>query len=336
MAEAGVTVIIPSLSGSSDLSSGVISGFRRALMRADGGGAAVEACPSIVSSLNDIPGRDGEMVFTRQGPESGGYPRTRRTFVSRTDHGTTAHVHNDTDCSHEHPCRPDGMGGGDRVDGSVSPAGGVGGEGTGGGHGVAFSDGDQRANVKGSVGAGNDEDLVRRQLMWRWPEFSSPAGAKLANPSPPAAPRGSYLRQRGTTDFRDFFDDEEEEAARRQQPKAYAYLGGLREAGKAKYVFDRTSHNHAEKGALAAHLRGDYEPRAKGYRGTNVHSVTDWRRPNTNLDRHASSGRDAMELVAKSEKTLKSQGVWVQQQMKAREQRRQRANHLLEVSLSSL
>lgn len=48
MAEAGVTILIPSLSGSSDLSSGVISEFRRALMRADGG-AAWEACPSIVS-----------------------------------------------------------------------------------------------------------------------------------------------------------------------------------------------------------------------------------------------------------------------------------------------
>lgn len=49
MTDAGVTVIIPSLSGSSDLSSGVISGFRRALIRADGGVATVEACPSIVS-----------------------------------------------------------------------------------------------------------------------------------------------------------------------------------------------------------------------------------------------------------------------------------------------
>lgn len=31
--------------------------------------------------------------------------------------------------------------------------------------------------------------------------------------------------------------------------------------------------------------RGDYEPRPTGYRGTNVHSVADWRRLNTTLDR---------------------------------------------------
>jgi len=31
--------------------------------------------------------------------------------------------------------------------------------------------------------------------------------------------------------------------------------------------------------------RGDYEPRPEGYRGTNVHSATDWRRSNTTLDR---------------------------------------------------
>lgn len=54
-------------------------------------------------------------------------------------------------------------------------------------------------------------------------------------------------------DFRDFFDNEEEMAAGQQQPKAYAHLGGLREEGKAKYVFDRTS--HTRKGSLAAHLR---------------------------------------------------------------------------------
>lgn len=54
-------------------------------------------------------------------------------------------------------------------------------------------------------------------------------------------------------DFRDFFDNEEEMAARQQQPKAYAHLGGLREEGQAKYVFDRTS--HTRKGSLAAHLR---------------------------------------------------------------------------------
>lgn len=49
--------------------------------------------------------------------------------------------------------------------------------------------------------------------------------------------------------------------------------------------------------------------------------------------RHATSGRDAMERVAKSDRDLKKQGVWVQQQAKAREQRRQRANHMLEASL---
>lgn len=48
------------------------------------------------------------------------------------------------------------------------------------------------------------------------------------------------------------------------------------------------------------------------------------------------SGRDAMELVAESDRTLESQGVWVRQQTKAREQRRQRANHMLEASLPSL
>jgi len=55
----GVTMamVMPSLSGSSDMSSGVISGFRRALVWADGGGGdgaaevAAEAtrCPSVVS-----------------------------------------------------------------------------------------------------------------------------------------------------------------------------------------------------------------------------------------------------------------------------------------------
>lgn len=54
-------------------------------------------------------------------------------------------------------------------------------------------------------------------------------------------------------DFRDYFDAEEDEAARRQQPKSYAHLGALREDGKAKYVFDRTS--HPRRGSLAAHLR---------------------------------------------------------------------------------
>lgn len=47
---AGVEVMVPSLAGSSDLSSGVISGFRRALVWADGGQAAAAAvCPSVVS-----------------------------------------------------------------------------------------------------------------------------------------------------------------------------------------------------------------------------------------------------------------------------------------------
>ena len=54
-------------------------------------------------------------------------------------------------------------------------------------------------------------------------------------------------------DFRDFFDAEEDEAARKAQPKAYTYLGNLREEGKAKYVFDRSS--HPRRGSLAAHLR---------------------------------------------------------------------------------
>lgn len=40
-----------------------------------------------------------------------------------------------------------------------------------------------------------------------------------------------------------------------------------------------------------------------------------------------------MERVAKSDRDLKKQGVWVQQQAKSREQRRQRANHMLEASL---
>lgn len=48
---AGVEVMVPSLAGSSELSSGVISGFRRALVWADGGQAAATAavCPSILS-----------------------------------------------------------------------------------------------------------------------------------------------------------------------------------------------------------------------------------------------------------------------------------------------
>lgn len=54
-------------------------------------------------------------------------------------------------------------------------------------------------------------------------------------------------------DFREIFDAEEEEAARRRQPKAHAYLGGLREVGSLKYAFDRTSHSRTC--SLATHLR---------------------------------------------------------------------------------
>lgn len=57
----------------------------------------------------------------------------------------------------------------------------------------------------------------------------------------------------GAQHFRDFFDAEEEEMGRLQQPKSHAYLGGLREEGQLKYVFDRTS--HSKKGDLLAHLR---------------------------------------------------------------------------------
>lgn len=38
-----------------------------------------------------------------------------------------------------------------------------------------------------------------------------------------------------------------------------------------------------------------------------------------------------MTRIADSDRELRKQGVWVRQQTKAREQRRQRANHLLEV-----
>ena len=38
-----------------------------------------------------------------------------------------------------------------------------------------------------------------------------------------------------------------------------------------------------------------------------------------------------MARIADSDRELRKQGVWVRQQTKAREQRRQRANHLLEV-----
>lgn len=53
-------------------------------------------------------------------------------------------------------------------------------------------------------------------------------------------------------DFREFFDAEEDEECRRQQPKAHSYLGSLKEEGRLKYVFDRTS--HSRRGSLAAHL----------------------------------------------------------------------------------
>lgn len=49
-----MTLMMPSLCGSSAMSSGVISGFRRALVWADGGGGggaatATATCPSVVS-----------------------------------------------------------------------------------------------------------------------------------------------------------------------------------------------------------------------------------------------------------------------------------------------
>lgn len=56
-----MTLMMPSLSGSSAMSSGVISGFRRALVWADGGGgggaaAANATCPSVVSRCAATPG----------------------------------------------------------------------------------------------------------------------------------------------------------------------------------------------------------------------------------------------------------------------------------------
>lgn len=47
--------------------------------------------------------------------------------------------------------------------------------------------------------------------------------------------------------------------------------------------------------------------------------------------RYASSGREALEKVAASERALRRQNNWVGDQQRAREQRRLRANHLLEV-----
>lgn len=40
---------------------------------------------------------------------------------------------------------------------------------------------------------------------------------------------------------------------RLRRPKAHAYLGSLREEGRLKYAFDRTSHRG--KDSLARHLR---------------------------------------------------------------------------------
>ncbi|CAM9134971.1 unnamed protein product [Scytosiphon promiscuus] len=364
MAKAGVTVIIPSLSGSSDLSSGVISGFRRALVRGDGGGATMEACPSIVSSLNDIPGSYDESGLGRRDLyDAGGADelscRRGRTGGGDVTDGNIGYVNgvngigigdkgqrekkDDTPTSSPLaflPSRADGNGNGGDVQGGGVGAGGVitldehVADGTGGSAWITSPGATESCRtVEETHDDSRTPGTTTLSRALPPPLVRYPGNAEASVPSPPRkAPRGSYLRHRGATDFRDFFDDEEEEAARLQKPKAYAYLGGLREAGTAKYVFDRTSHSQAEKGALAAHLRGDYEPRASGYRGKNVHSVTDWRRPNTSLDKYAQSGRGAMALVAESDRTLKSQGVWVRQQIRAREQRRQRANHMLEAS----
>ncbi|CAN0183645.1 unnamed protein product [Pylaiella littoralis] len=303
--------MMPSLSGSSSMSSGVISEFRRALVWADGGGggvAAAAACPLIVSSFNDIPGRGAESGAERPGSEIVNRDRWERI----DDDGGTEQFH-------RHFRFSGGIVEGDSV-GSLGEGSSL--SGHGGGCGGSGSGGDSGAVV--------DKYRVKKNLTWRWPEFCSASGAQATHQGPlhQSPPRGSYLRHRGTTDFREFFDNEEEEAARRQQPKAYAHLGALREEGKVKYLFDRTS--HTGKGSLGDHLRGDYEPRAEGYRGTNVHAATGWRRLNSILDRREAY---AMERVAKSDRELKKQGVWVQQQSKARGQRRQRANHMLEASI---
>ncbi|CAM9478307.1 unnamed protein product [Ectocarpus sp. 8 AP-2014] len=340
--------MVPSLAGSSDLSSGVISGFRRALVWADGGEAAAAAvCPSVVSSLNGIPGRGAGSADAYSDNDTGGEHADRSRNLpgegNRDNHPKPAQgLHREGSGDNNGNDRDDdyavsSIGGGDDADGRFGNAGGSHGRLTrGGGGGVTSHD----PGVKGVGAPGGDgyklDGRLKESLTWRWPSMCSTADARGANDalSPQKPPKGSYLRQRGPTDFRDFFDNEEEMAGRQQQPKAYAHLGGLREEGKAKYVFDRTS--HTRKGSLAAHLRGDYEPRPKGYRGTNVHSVADWRRLNTTLDRYAITGREAMERVAKSDTELRKQGVWVRQHTKAREQRRQRANHLLEVYRSEL
>ncbi|CAM9209134.1 unnamed protein product [Ectocarpus sp. 4 AP-2014] len=345
---AGVEVMVPSLAGSSELSSGVISGFRRALVWADGGEAAAAAvCPSVVSSLNGIPGRGAESADAYSDSDTGGehadWSRNLPGEGNRDNHPMPAQgLHREGIGDNNGNDRDDdyafsSIGGGDDADGRFGNAGGT--------HGTLSRGGGGRVTrhdpeVKGVGAPGGDgyklHGRLKESLTWRWPSMCSTVDARGTNDalSPQKPPKGSYLRQRGTTDFRDFFDNEEEMAARQQQPKAYAHLGGLREEGQAKYVFDRTS--HTRKGSLAAHLRGDYEPRPKGYRGTNVHSVADWRRLNTTLDRYAITGREAMERVAKSDRDLRNQGVWVRQHTKAREQRRQRANHLLEVYRSEL
>ncbi|CAM9631668.1 unnamed protein product [Ectocarpus fasciculatus] len=336
--------MVPSLAGSSDLSSGIISGFRRALVWADGGEAAAAAvCPSIVSSLNDIPGRGAGSTGSHSNNGTGGEHEDRsKRLLGGGDGGNRSkpaqdREHNGDNSVHD---RDDvsSIGGGDVADGRFGNVGGIcGGPGRGGGGRVTASD---DREVKGSGPPAGDgyrlDGRLKESLTWRWPDMCSAVDARATNDaiSLQKPPRGSYLRQRGTTDFREFFDKEEELASRQQQPKAYAHLGGLREEGKAKYVFDRTS--HIRKGSLAAHLRGDYEPRPEGYRGTNVHSVTDWRRLNTTLDRYAITGRDAMARVARSDRELRNQSGWVRQHTKAREQRRQRANHLLEVYRSEL
>ncbi|CAM9321148.1 unnamed protein product [Ectocarpus sp. 13 AM-2016] len=339
--------MVPSLAGSSELSSGVISGFRRALVWADGGEAAAAAvCPSVVSSLNGIPGKreDSADAYSDNDDTGGEHAYWSRNLPgegNRDNHPKPAQgLHHEGSGDNNGNDRDDdyaisSIGGGD--DGRFGNAGGTHGRISRGGGGRVTRHDPQVKRIGAPGGDGYKLDgRLKESLTWRWPSMCSAVDARGTNDdlSPQKPPKGNYLRQRGTTDFRDFFDNEEEIASRQQQPKAYAHLGGLREEGKAKYVFDRTS--HTRKGSLAAHLRGDYERRPKGYRGTNIHSVADWRRLNTTLDRYAITGREAMERVAKSDRELRNQGVWVRQHAKAREQRRQRANHLLEVYRSEL
>ncbi|CAM9793221.1 unnamed protein product [Ascophyllum nodosum] len=163
---------------------------------------------------------------------------------------------------------------------------------------------------------------------------SRPFGDEIFRGPPGDLPPKQCRRSPTYKDERFLFDGGEEMESMQQQPKAYAYLGGLREEGKLKYVFDRTS--HARRESLASHLSGDFQPYRRGYRGTTVHSVAAWRRPNTALDRYATSGRGAMKRIARSEEAFKHQGVWVEQHKKAREQRRQKANDLLQILRSEL